>query len=117
MITCWNIRFKNAQELWEFPGCYVSTVHILRKRLRKMAPEAAVLPDYHEFMGKQYPSIYSLHFELGDVLSRAALYKRLGLIYKGKKLTAAQATCPKIWARLRRLPRGGSYGTLLISPK
>jgi hypothetical protein len=114
MIKCWNEQFETVEQLWEHPRCYAPTVAALRHRLRTCPPEQAVLPEYVEFMGKRYDSIYRLYFELGDILSRSALYYRLGLIHKGRKLTVEQATRPRSWDSYKKLQRTGTFGTILI---
>lgn len=113
MIICWGQKFENAEALFEHPRCYVATVNILRKRLRDLPPEEAVMPDYFEFCGKQYKSIYQLHHFGCGTIAISTLYKRLGLIIAGRKITPEQATCPQIWSRLRSLNRTGTYGTVI----
>jgi hypothetical protein len=115
MIICWGQKFVNAAALFEHPRCYTSTLHVLRKRLLTLPPEEAVFPPYFRLCGKKYETIYQLHhYGCGDVVSMAALYKRLGLIHNGRKVTPEQATCPQIWTRLKALNRSGTYGTVLI---
>ena len=115
MIKCWNQDFENAEELFEHPKCYVRTLHILRKRLQTLPPEEAVMPDCFYFCNTRYETIYKLHhYGCGTVISLSALYKRLGLIVNGEKLTPEQATCPQIWSRLRRCQRVGRFGTVLL---
>jgi hypothetical protein len=116
MLVCWGIKFKNVNELWEHPRCYVSTPVILTKRLAKMPPEQAVIPDSVSFLGISYPSIYKLHiYGLHCTLAISTLYKRLGFIYNGKKLTPEQAACPRIWNRFKRFKRQGTFGTILCN--
>lgn len=113
MIMCWNQRFDSVAHSWESPRCYVSTVHVLRKRLQQLPPEQAVMPEYFRFKNKRYKSIYALSFEFGDILCRSELYRRLGLIYNGRKVTVVQATCPKIWNQFKVLNRYGTFRTIL----
>lgn len=114
MIECWGLKFKNADELFEHPRCYVKTVFVLRKRLLTMLPEEAVVPDAFYFCGKRYNTIYQLHhYGCGNSLALPTLYKRLGLIINGHKVTPEQATCPQIWVRLKKMNRSGVFGTVL----
>jgi len=114
MIKCWGIKFKNVQELFEHPRCYVSSVFVLRNRLRTLPPEEAVLPACIWFCGKKYRSIYHLHhYGCGASMAIATLYQRLGLVLNGKKVTPEQATCPKIWDRLKQMKKSGKYATVL----
>lgn len=116
MIKCWGQEFNNAEELFEHPRCYVKTLHILRKRLQTLLPEEAVMPDFFYLCGQRYDTIYKLHhYGCGISISITSLYKRLGLIVNGEKLTPEQATCPQIWGRLKTLKRGGLFGTVLMS--
>jgi hypothetical protein len=113
MIICWGQKFANAQELFEHPRCYVSTIHILRKRLRDLPPEVAVVPEFFELSGKRYSTIYQLHHQACGNIAISTLYKRLGMIVNNHKVTPEQATCPQIWSRLIKLKRTGTYGTVI----
>jgi hypothetical protein len=113
MIVCWNEEFKSVQDLWEFPRCYAPTVHILRHRLKTLPPEKAVLPAYLKLLDKKYPNIQELHRNCGELLSLSELYRRLGLIYRGRKVTPEMAVFERQWDILRSLPRSGSYYNIL----
>ena len=112
MIKCWGKKFKNVRELWEHPRCYVATVGALRHRLKKLPPEEAVRPEF-KFLGKKFKSIYALHYEVGLSLSRTELYRRLGFIVNGRKVTVLQATSPGIWVKFKKLKNTGKFGTVL----
>jgi len=101
MIKCWGLVYPNVQSLWEDPRCYASTYESLKHRLRTMPPEKAVLLDDINFFGKHCTSIANLHREVGDSMSLATLYRRLGCCYRGKKVTVMQAISPVIWKRIR----------------
>jgi len=117
MITCWGETFKSVQDLWEFPRCYTPTVHSLRHRLKTMSPERAVVPDFFKLVDIRCPNIQCLHRECGDLISLSELYRRLGLIYNGRKLPPNTVVFERLWDRYKQMELTGSYYTIYKMPR
>jgi|WetSurMetagenome_2_1015567.scaffolds.fasta_scaffold02116_32 hypothetical protein len=113
MIKCWGIEFKSVQQLWEHPSCFVSTVSALRHRLKLLPPEVAVVPKSFTFLGQKFDTLYKLSQHLEESITRPTLYRRLGYILNGRKITPEQATCPGIWDRIKDAKHSGIYNTIL----